>query len=42
MLYDHMTDPGENFNISEDPDHAEIIQSLGVEMRRSRAPEYFR
>lgn len=42
MLYDHITDPGENFNISEDPDHTEIIQSLSAEMRRSRAPEYFR
>jgi arylsulfatase A-like enzyme len=42
MLYDHYTDPEENFNISEDPSHAQIIEDLSSEMRRSRAPEYFK
>jgi len=42
MLYDHSTDPQENINISEDPVHAEIIKELSAEMRRSRAPEYFK
>jgi arylsulfatase A-like enzyme len=42
MLYDHNTDPQENTNISEDPVHADIIGDLSAEMRRSRAPEYFK
>jgi arylsulfatase A-like enzyme len=42
MLYDHNTDPEENFNISEDPAYAEIIRELSAEMRRNRAPEYFK
>ena len=42
MLYDHGVDPDENFNISKDPLHMEIIDSLSAEMRRSRAPYYFK
>lgn len=42
MLYDHSADPEENFNISEDPEFKEIIESLSAEMRRSRAPAYFK
>ena len=42
MLYDHYTDPGENYNISEDPAHMEIMEDLSAEMRRGRAPEYFK
>jgi arylsulfatase A-like enzyme len=42
MLYDHRTDPGENVNISERDEHAEVISDLSAEMRRSRAPAYFR
>ena len=42
MLYDHHTDPEENYNISEDPVHAQILEDLSAEMRRSRAPEYFK
>ena len=42
MLYDHDTDPEENINISEDPAHTKIIRELSAEMRRSRAPEYFK
>ncbi len=42
MLYDHRVDPDENVNISEEPEHAEIIDDLRAEMRRSRAPYYFR
>jgi iduronate 2-sulfatase len=42
MLYDHRVDPRENVNISEDPVHAETIDALSAEMRRSRAPDYFR
>jgi len=42
MLYDHRNDPAENINISEDPVHAETIDALSAEMRRSRAPNYFK
>ncbi len=42
MLYDHRVDPAENTNISEDPEHAETIDALSAEMRRSRAPNYFK
>jgi arylsulfatase A-like enzyme len=42
MLYDHRSDPHENFNISGDPDHTATMESLSAEMRRSRAPEYFK
>ncbi|MEA3460453.1 MAG: sulfatase [Bacteroidota bacterium] len=42
MLYDHQADPHENVNISEDPGHRETIESLSAEMRRSRAPNYFK
>jgi iduronate 2-sulfatase len=42
MLYDHRVDPDENVNISEDPVHAETINAMSAEMRRSRAPYYFR
>ncbi|MCK5694594.1 MAG: sulfatase [Bacteroidales bacterium] len=42
MLYDHRIDPHENVNISEDPLHAETIDDLSSEMRRSRAPNYFK
>lgn len=42
MLYDHQRDPDENFNISEDPEFTEIIREMSAEMRRSRAPEYFK
>ncbi len=42
MLYDHRIDPAENINISEDPVHAETIDALSTEMRRSRAPNYFK
>lgn len=41
MLYDHKVDPDENKNISEDPAHAEVIESMSAEMRRSRADNYF-
>ena len=42
MLYDHRIDPEENLNISEDPIHAETIDGLSTEMRRSRAADYFK
>jgi arylsulfatase A-like enzyme len=42
MLYDHRIDPDENMNISEDPAQAETIDALSAEMRRSRAPNYFK
>jgi len=42
MLYDHRVDPDENLNISEDPVHAETIDDLSSEMRRSRAANYFK
>ena len=42
MLYDHNVDPDENLNISEDSTHAETINALSAEMRRSRAPNYFK
>jgi len=42
MLYDHRIDPDENMNISEDPAQAETIDALSAEMRRSRAPDYFK
>ena len=42
MLYDHRVDPDENVNISEDPFHAETINAMSAEMRRSRAPSYFK
>lgn len=42
MLYDHRIDPAEDFNISEDPRHAETISALSAEMRRSRAADYFK
>ncbi len=42
MLYDHKVDPDENLNISEDPLHAETIDALSAEMRRSRAADYFK
>ena len=42
MLYDHRVDPAENVNISEDPSYAETIDDLSTEMRRSRAPNYFK
>jgi iduronate 2-sulfatase len=41
MLYDHVVDPDENVNVSEDPANEEIIESLSEEMRRSRAANYF-
>jgi len=42
MLYDHRVDPKENVNISEDPSYAGTISTLRTEMRRSRAPNYFK
>ena len=42
MLYDHKVDPDENLNISEDPLHAETIEALSAEMRRSRTADYFK
>lgn len=42
MLYDHLTDPGENTNVSGEPEHAALIEDLSAEMRRSRAEAYFR
>jgi len=42
MLYDHHVDPDENQNISEELQHAETIDALSAEMRRSRAPNYFK
>ncbi len=42
MLYDHRTDPAENVNISEEAVHTETIDALSAEMRRSRAPNYFK
>lgn len=42
MLYDHRVDPGENVNISEQEAYASVIRDLSAEMRRSRAPNYFR
>jgi iduronate 2-sulfatase len=42
MLFDHREDPAENFNIAEDPSQEETIQALSTEMRRSRAPNYFK
>ena len=42
MLYDHSVDPGENVNISEDPSSAPVVEAMSVEMRRSRAADYFR
>lgn len=42
MLYDHRIDPAENVNISEKAIHAETIDALSAEMRRSRAPNYFK
>jgi len=41
MLYDHAVDPGENVNISENPDNSMVIKNLSEEMRRSRAENYF-
>jgi arylsulfatase A-like enzyme len=41
MLYDHSTDPDENVNIAGAPEYDETIRSLSVEMRRSRARDYF-
>jgi iduronate 2-sulfatase len=42
MLYDHGVDPGENVNISEQEAYTSVISDLSAEMRRSRAPNYFR
>ncbi len=42
MLYDHRVDPDENVNISELEEHSPVIRELSAEMRRSRAPQYFR
>jgi len=42
MLYDHRVDPGENINISEQEVYGPVIRDLSAEMRRSRAPNYFR
>ena len=42
MLYDHRVDPHENMNVSEDPAHKETIEALSAEMRRRRAPNYFK
>jgi arylsulfatase A-like enzyme len=41
MLYDHTIDPGENFNISEKEESAEVVSQMSAEMRRSRADHYF-
>ncbi|MCK4750515.1 MAG: hypothetical protein KAT15_25835, partial [Bacteroidales bacterium] len=41
MLYDHSVDPGENFNISENPENSSVISALSEEMRQSRAENYF-
>jgi len=42
MLYDHRVDPGENINISGQEAYSPVIEELSAEMRRSRAPNYFR
>ena len=42
MLYDHAVDPGENVNISEQQQNADVIQQLSQEMRKSRAENYFK
>lgn len=42
MLYDHNEDPDENFNVSEDPRHTDLIRDMSALMRLSRAPEYFK
>lgn len=41
MLYDHVVDPAENFNISEKSENASILQDLSKEMRQSRGENYF-
>jgi arylsulfatase A-like enzyme len=42
MLYDHAVDPEENTNISGERSAQEVIEELSLEMRRSRADNYFR
>lgn len=42
MLYDHTVDPDENKNISGLPSSREIVETMSDEMRRNRAPNYFR
>jgi iduronate 2-sulfatase len=42
MLYDHQVDPGENVNISVREEYNTVISDLSAEMRRSRAPNYFK
>jgi len=37
MLYDHRTDPNENVNFADDPQHAEIVSRLRAEINRTLA-----
>ncbi len=36
MLYDHKTDPHENINISENPEHADLVEELSKKLERVR------
>ncbi len=36
MLYDHETDPGENFNIADHPEYAQVVQTLARKLREGK------
>jgi iduronate 2-sulfatase len=40
MLYDHATDPEENFNVAADPARAAVVAELSAELARHRAEFY--
>tara|TARA_R110002049_G_scaffold308910_2_gene514835 strand:- start:6322 stop:7833 length:1512 start_codon:yes stop_codon:yes gene_type:complete len=42
MLYDHNVDKDENYNISEQPKSASVVQELSNDMRNKRGENYFK
>ena len=41
MLYDHKLDPGENVNIAERPENAEVVRRLSGMIKRMKSGERF-
>lgn len=36
MLYDHEKDPGENVNVADDPEYAEIVKDLAARLEAGK------
>ena len=40
MLYDHVSDPGENTNLSKDQDYLQLVTSLSKTLKEKRGPAF--